>query len=181
MTRNGAKPGEIIATTGKFGNTSAALKILFKGYDPPADLKNSLLDSIFMPRAKVKEGIALSKSRAISSSIDSSDGLAMSLYDLSKSSNVGFELLNLPISQESKVFAGLYEIDPKELALYGGEEYELLFTLKPGKFMAVKKALGNIGCELLKLGRVISEKKIILFENGNEEKIKKSGWEHFKT
>jgi thiamine-monophosphate kinase len=181
MKRDGAKPGDIIATTGKFGNTGAAYKILLEGFDPPVDLKNSLLDSIFMPKARVKEGMALSKTKSVSSSIDSSDGLALSLHDLSKSSNVGFELINLPISKESIIFAGLYDLDPKKLALYGGEEYELLFTIKPGKFRDVKKILKNIGCEVMKMGQVTSERKIILIENGVEEKIKKAGWEHFKT
>ena len=78
-----------------------------------------------MPKARLKEGLALSRSGAVSASIDSSDGLAWSLHEIGKMSNVGFVVNSVPVSDEVRRFAEFNHLDPLELALYGGEEYEL--------------------------------------------------------
>jgi thiamine-monophosphate kinase len=180
MKRDGAKPGDILATTGLFGDTSAALKILLEGYSAPEVLRKPLLNTLYVPRAKVEEGIALSESGCVSASIDSSDGLAMSLYDLSKSSRVGFRLTSLPISPLADAFSELFQLDSKELALYGGEEYELIFTIKPNELEATREALKRVECTLIEFGEVTASNHIILAEEGVEKLIEKRGWEHFR-
>jgi thiamine-monophosphate kinase len=180
VKRKGAKPGDILATTGLFGDTSAAFKILVEGYDAPGRLKDSLVKSVYMPKARVDEGVALSESGSASASIDSSDGLAVSLHDLSWSSGVGFRVERLPTSQGAKAFAGLHGLDPGDLALYGGEEYELVFTIKPGELDVARDALRGVNCELIELGRATDNKRITLVEEGREKPIGKGGWEHFK-
>jgi thiamine-monophosphate kinase len=94
---------------------------------------------------------------------------------------VGFRLDSLPISQRATDFGGLHDLDPGDLALYGGEEYELVFTLRPGRLEAAKEALNQAGCSLIELGEAIQDKKIVYIEDGIEKPIKKGGWEHFKT
>lgn len=181
MKREGAEPGDILATTGEFGDTAAAFKMLLEGRSAPKGLSDAILESVYMPRARIDEGVALADSGAASASIDSSDGLAISLYDLSRSSGVGFRLESLPVSQRASDFGGLHDLDPGDLALYGGEEYELVFTVRPGRLEAAREALNQAGCSLIELGEAIKDKKIVYVENGIEKPIKKGGWEHFKN
>ena len=131
MLRNGAKPGDILAVTGFFGKSAAGLRLLVDNYSASADLRDVLSGAVCMPKARLKEGLALSRSGAVSASIDSSDGLAWSLHEIGKMSNVGFLVNSVPVADEVRRFAEFNHLDPLELALYGGEEYELVVTIKP--------------------------------------------------
>jgi thiamine-monophosphate kinase len=131
MLRKGAKAGDAVGVTGFFGKPAAGLRLLTKGCEVPKEVREVLLDSVFMPKARLKEGLALAGSGAVTSSIDSSDGLAWSLHELSRMSGVGFVLDTVPLADEAKRFAECCGADGLELALYGGEEYELVVTVKP--------------------------------------------------
>ena len=180
IKRSGAKPGDYVAVTGAFGKTASGLKILMDGFSAP-DIRDVLVDSVLMPTARVQEGVALSQSKATTASIDSSDGLAWSLHELSRSSNVGFRLDNIPVAVEVERFAELHGFDSLELALYGGEEYELLVTVKPSLWHETKKAVGSVGGVLTKIGVVTKEKQIQLKTDEKTVSIEARGWEHFKT
>jgi len=180
MRREGARPGDLLATTGGFGRTGAAFKALLEGLEAPPGLRRSLLESVYMPRARVEEGVALAGSGSVSSSMDSSDGLAMSLHDLSRSSGVGFRVDHLPTSPEAAEFAELHGLDPSGLVLYGGEEYELVFTVRPGGMDAARAALENTGCDLIEVGVATADRRIVHVDDGTERPITQSGWEHFR-
>ncbi len=181
MKREGAQPGDVLATTGGFGKTASAFKILLEGYGAPPCLRDSLVESVYMPRARVEEGVALAESGAVSASMDSSDGLAMSLHDLSRSSRVGFRVDALPASLEAEAFARLHGLPLSDLVLYGGEEYELVFTVKPKELEAARTALRGIGSSLIEIGEATAEEKITYVDEGVEKPVKLGGWEHFKT
>ena len=179
VLRSTSKPGDVLATTGGFGNTTAAFKILLDGLKTPEDLRVRLVESVYMPRARVNAGIALATSGAATSSMDSSDGLAVSLYDLQKSSGNGFRLTSVPLTRDAEKFAELHNLDRAALALYGGEEYELVFTDKPDMVEEARKALRSAGADLIELGVVTKNRKIIYVEDGVEKPVGKGGWEHF--
>jgi len=179
IKREGAKSGDILATTGPFGLTASAFKALLEGKEPPEGLRETLVDSVYNPQARIREGVALAESEAVTSSIDSSDGLSVSLYDLSRSSGVGFRVVALPIPPEVEAYAEHYKMDPDDLALYGGEEYELVFTVASGRIEDAREALAANGCELLELGVATRETGIVMVKNGVESPIEKRGWEHF--
>jgi thiamine-monophosphate kinase len=179
VLRGTSKPGDVLATTGAFGNTTAGFKILLEGADAPKILRERILESVYLPKARVKAGIALAASGAATSSMDSSDGLAVSLHDLQRSSGNGFKLTNVPLTKDAEAFADLHKIDHASLALYGGEEYELVFTVKPDAVDDVRKALRGAGADLVELGVVTKERKIVYVEGGAEKPIGKGGWEHF--
>jgi thiamine-monophosphate kinase len=181
IRRGGSMPGDVLASTGLFGETAAAFKILLDGFDAPEGIRGPLLDSVYMPRARVLEGISLAESGSVTSSIDSSDGLAMSLYDLQRSSGVGFRLESLRASPRARAFADLHGLDPADLALYGGEEYEIVFTIRQGKIEAARDALKAVGCELVELGRATADRRILLVEDGAEKPVARGGYEHFKA
>lgn len=180
VLRGTSNPGDVLATTGGFGNTTAAFKILLDGLEAPEGLRNRLIESIYMPHARVHAGIALAASGAVTSSMDSSDGLAVSLHDLQKSSGNGFRLTNIPLTKDAEEFARLHNLDRASLALYGGEEYELVFTAKPDLVDEAKKVLQSVGVDIFEIGIVTKEKKIVYVDGGVEKPVGKGGWEHFR-
>jgi thiamine-monophosphate kinase len=151
------------------------------GYAASADLREVLVGSVFMPQARLKEGLALAGSQAITSSIDSSDGLAWSLNELCRMSGVGFQITSVPVADEVKSFADFNGLNALELALHGGEEYELVVTVKPKMWDEAEVAVERIGGRLLPIGRVIREKQIILELDGKKRLVEPRGWEHFKS
>jgi thiamine-monophosphate kinase len=176
MLRSGAKPGDIMAVTGLFGKASAGLKILLQHLSTPPKLKKRLVDSVLIPRARLKEGVSLAQTSAVTASIDSSDGLAWSLHEISRASGVGFEISNLPLAEEASEFAKMHKFDPIELGLYGGEEYELVVTIKPRLWKKVSEKVS-----LIRIGRVTEEKALVLKVGKKTFPIEARGWEHFKT
>lgn len=176
MFRSGAKPGDIVAVTGPFGKAAAGLKILLGQLSTSARLRKTLIDSVLMPMARLNEGLTLAQTGAVSASIDSSDGLAWSLHELAKASNVGFLIDNLPIAEEVTHLAKQLNIDPVELCLYGGEEYELVVTIKPALLERARKKV-----PLIRIGRVIAERTLTLKMFKKRVPIEARGWEHFKT
>jgi thiamine-monophosphate kinase len=181
IRRSGAKPDDIVAVTGFFGKTSSGLKILLEGFFAPPKLTKELVNAVYVPHARLKEGLALAQTQAVTASIDSSDGLAWSLYELSVANNVGFQIDNLPVASETKQFAKIHRLDSAELSLYGGEEYELLVTIKPRLWEKAKKAVEHVEGSLIKIGVVTKEKKMLLNAEGKNVPIEARGWEHFKT
>ena len=180
IPRSGARPGDVLATTGTFGETAAGLKILLEGLDAPAELRGELLRAVYYPRARVEEGVKLAETGAATASIDSSDGLAMSLHDLSRSSNVGFLLEELPTSRLAEEFASIHGLSVEELVLYGGEEFEIVCCLRPDGAEEARKALREVGCDLRFIGRVVEKPGVWLLADGEKKPIPPRGWEHFR-
>jgi len=181
MLRSGAKAGDIVAVTGFFGKSSAGLRLLLDGCAASEDLREVLISSVFMPQARLKEGLALADSLAVTSSIDSSDGLVWSLNELCRMSGVGFLISSVPIADEVKYFADFNGLDALELALYGGEEYELVITVKPKMWGEAEVAIERAGGSLLPIGKVVREKQIFLELDGKKQIVEPRGWEHFKS
>jgi len=181
MKRSGAKPNDIVAVTNFFGKTSSGLKILLEKLSAPKKLEKLLVDSVLMPQARLKEGLALVQTGAVTASIDSSDGLAWSLHELSRASNVGFHIDNLPIARETEEFAKIHNLDSMELCLYGGEEYELVLTINPKFWEKAQDAVLHVGGLLIRIGTATKEKTLIFKINSKTLEIEPRGWEHFKT
>ena len=180
MKRSGAKPGDLVAVTGFFGKTASGLKILLENLSTPPKMKKKFIDAALMPHARLKEGLALAKTKAVTASIDSSDGLAWSLHEISRASNVGFVIDNPPVAPEVGEFAEIHNLSPLELSLYGGEEYELLVTVKRGLWEKAERAVRQIGGSLMKIGRVTGEKRLLLKGEKETIAIEARGWEHFR-
>jgi len=180
MLRSGAKPGDLVAVTGFFGTTSAGLKILLDNLEAPQKIRGTLIDSVLMPYARLKEGLALSQAKAVTASIDSSDGLAWSVHEIAKASNVGFLINTLPTAKEVKTFARINKLDQLELTLYGGEEYELVLTIKPKLWKKAEKAVKEVGGKLFPIGKATAKKQVFLEIDGKRSIIEPRGWEHFK-
>jgi len=179
--RSGARAGDIVAVTGFFGKSVAGLKLLLERASSSSTVSRKIfLDAVLLPKARLREGFALAQSRAVSASIDSSDGLAWSLYEISRASHAGFLIDHLPVAPEVLRFAQRNKLDPLELALYGGEEYELVLTIKPKLWQRALHAVEQVGGRLLRIGTVTKKTEMILRWNGKSVVIEPRGWEHFR-
>lgn len=179
IKREGAKKNDLIATTGKFGLTSIAYKIIFKKAKYDLNIKNKALISVFRPKGRIKESLAISN--YLNCCMDISDGLAISLHQLCEANKMGAIITNIPIYDEVFDFCKINNYDPLNLVLYeGGEEYELLFTFNESKLPLIKKALKKIGCDIFILGRIVKERKIKYVNKKQKFEILNKGWEHFK-
>lgn len=181
IPRSGAQPEDILAVTGQFGRTAAGLKLLLENLKAPPTLKEKLLESVYLPKARLKEGLALAKTGVVTSSIDSSDGLAVSLYELNKMSKTGFEVTSLPVAEEAKEFAKLHGLNVNDFILHGGEEYELVVTVRPEGWLKAQEAVRQAGGSLTQIGVVTKDPSIILREGNKKSEIPCLGWEHFKS
>jgi thiamine-monophosphate kinase len=178
VRRSGARPGDLVAVTGEFGSTLAGLQTLKTKRDIPLSLRKALLASVYQPKARLKEGIALALARALTASMDSSDGLAWSLHEIARASSVGIELDNVPISNGALDYARAAQVDPVDLALYGGEEFELVVCVKKN---AVKRALSMVK-SLRVIGRVTSDAgTVTLLRDGKQTPVEPRGWEHLTS
>jgi thiamine-monophosphate kinase len=139
VRRRGAQPGDRICITGVLGRAQA-------GLDGFSHYRQALLQ----PKPRVKEGIVLANA-GVSSMIDISDGLILSLYDLLDASNFGFSIQTsfLPLLE------GVPPEKSLEFSLYGGGDFELLFTAPPD-VMPIE------GLNYLQIGEVISEHAVLI-------------------
>jgi thiamine-monophosphate kinase len=182
MTRSGAKPGDILAVTGMFGKSAAGLRLLLDSdCTASPDIRLVLEHAVFNPYARLKEGLTLARSGCVSASMDSSDGLAWSLHELMRMSNVGFSLDTVPIASETAKFSIQNGLDATTLALYGGEEYELVLTVNPEKWGEAKAAVQAVEGTLIPIGKATAEKKIILQTPKGKKRVEPRGYEHFKA
>jgi len=175
VRRDTAHVGDIVAVTGDFGLTTLGLRVIKEGLDVPEKLRRESISSVLTPRARLREGLALAKDHLATASIDSSDGLAWSMYELARSSRVGFKIENLPINKGVEKYALNSGLNAAELVLYGGEEYELVVTIKPTAFEKAKRRVST----LTRVGRVTGESgKVTLNSEGRVHRVQRRGYEH---
>lgn len=127
--RDTAMPGDLVCVTGTLGDSAAGLKAILEGWREPA-----LRERHYLPRPRVAEGLALAGLSGVHAMMDISDGTASDLRHILNVSGVGAEidLSKIPVSEELVSFCGRHGLDAVELAVTGGEDYELLFTAAPG-------------------------------------------------
>ena len=186
--RSGAKPGDIICVTGDLGAAYLGLQLLERErrlqQENPGigiDLENQkyLIGRFLKPEAR-KDIIELFAKTGLvpTAMIDISDGLASELFHIAKQSKAGIliEEDKIPIHPDSKQMALKFHLDPLTAALSGGEDYELLFTVKPGdlelvKYMPDISIIGEV--------KELKDGVKLLSSGGKLHKLKAQGWKHF--
>jgi thiamine-monophosphate kinase len=182
VKRSGAAVGDILAVTGPFGLTAAGLKLILEKMKSEPEIKRRLVEAVYEPVPKIRVGVALAASGCLSSSIDSSDGLAWSIHELSRFSKVGFHVENIPIPREVTRFANLNSLDPLDLALNGGEEYELVVTVKRELWSEAERTAKKAGGTLHRIGVAVEKPEVsIKTDKGEAKAIEPKGYEHFKS
>ena len=159
-TRSGAKPGDYVIVSGAFGSAPAGLVILLQ--NAAITVSNDISSSTFRKHAVKsvlepcpRQSFGLALARYFSSSIDSSDGLAVSLYELaSRSKGVDIIINTIPSVKGLDRFAQENSLDKHELVFHGGEEYEIVATISSTKIRKAEVAARKAGVGLHVIGRV---------------------------
>jgi len=181
ITRSGARPGDLIFVTGTLGDSAAGLEVLQRktGDRGQGTGVRKLIEKHLRPVPRIVEGRKIAASGIASAMIDVSDGLSSDLGHICEESGVGAEIVaaNIPLG------AGVMSLKTLErpalaYALSGGEDYELLFTVRPDKlrkFRPLKLDASEIG--VITRGRSMS----IVGGDGRKIPIRASGYDHFRA
>ncbi|MDO8578108.1 MAG: thiamine-phosphate kinase [Dehalococcoidales bacterium] len=179
LTRAGAKAGEKIAVSGYLGAAAGGLKMLSRHLTLDKKTADSLRTAFLCPFPRVTEGQILIDS-GVRAAIDISDGLVADLNHICKASHVSarIEAERVPVSPDIKTsFGG----EALELALSGGEDYELLFTASPAIIERVK---ASVSCPVSIIGDVIAggnNEVSVIGADGRPVRTARTGWEHFTS
>ncbi|MDQ3991213.1 MAG: thiamine-phosphate kinase [Actinomycetota bacterium] len=187
VVRSGARPGDVLAVTGTLGGAAGGLRL---SQAPPhgvrgplaSDWGRALVAAYLRPAARVGEGETLAHAGA-TAMMDLSDGLALDLSRMCAESGVGarVRLHDVPVAPGLEPLAGELGIEPVDLALHGGEDYELLVAL-PQEIVAsvTEKIDERFGTRLTTIGEMVEDPGIVVVAaDGTERPLPPRGWDHF--
>jgi thiamine-monophosphate kinase len=189
VTRSGARPGDALVVTGALGGSAGGLRIAREAARHHTEALSTewgreLLAIHERPTARVGEGQALAAAGA-TAMIDISDGLAIDLHRLCEESGVGARLRigDVPVARGLTDLGGLTGIDPVDLALGGGEDYELLASLPREAVGPATQQLGErFGTDLTEIGELTEGTAVVVADtDGRERPLEPKGWDHFAT
>ena len=172
--RSGAKPGDRIYVSGELGGSAAAVRTLRA--QPRKKLNPRHYMRHFYPQPRIELGRILREKNLASAMIDTSDGLSTDLAHLCQESGVGAEVdgSRIPLASVGKPAR---EVD-LNLALHGGEDYELLFTARGNKPVPNRIA----GVTITQIGGITPSQGIFLMNSkGVGHALYPRGWQHFQT
>ena len=186
ITRRGAKAGDKIYVSGSLGASALGLSLLKDGFrlddsKDRSDAKQQAIFSHLMPAPRLAIGRALCELGLATSMIDISDGLSTDLWHILYESHAGalIHAEAVPIAGSvvslSRVTQG---IDPLRLALDGGEDYELLFTVRPEREKELMALAGTLGTRITAIGDIVGDTGLSIELNGAIESVERSGYEH---
>lgn len=129
IKRSGAKVGDLICVTGPLGDSACGLRLIIEGCERDGEAL-WLIERHYLPVPRVEEGVAIAACGA-HSMMDISDGIGSDLRHILRASGVGAEIdtEKIPLSAAMRAKCERYGWDPLQLAIGGGEDYELLFTI----------------------------------------------------
>ena len=179
VSRAGARPGDLVCVTGFLGDAALGLELLRQGERDGEAVRRQLA-----PEARVSEGVALARAGLPSAMIDVSDGLLADLGHILDRSEVGaeLELALLPLSDAYRSrFPGTTASD-LSMALSGGEDYELLFTIDSGRWAELEALSAAFDTPVTRIGTITAERQCrVLAPGGNEVQVGRQGYNHFSA
>jgi thiamine-monophosphate kinase len=199
VKRSGARAGDQIYVTGNLGGAAAGLKLIELGARlamesvPGAiaagsdqhsddDAIQTLLLRQLRPQPRVGWGMVLGEQQLASAMIDLSDGLSSDLNHLCKESNVGaaIDAAAIPLDEDVRHLCGRRALDPLALALHGGEDFELLFTVAPENVARLPKKVD--GAAISRIGEITDQPgSVKITEQNRVWDLRPEGFEHFPS
>ena len=164
--RNGARSGDFVLVSGYLGNGKAGLRVFQENLKAFESVKKHYLE----PKAQLKS--ALEVASYASSMEDISDGLASELKHICKQSRCGAIIYKekIPIKEDVRNVAKILNEDEYNYALFGGEDFELVYTVPKNN---LKKFKGYL------IGEITKNRKVLLFSKGKTKNLTKHGYDHF--
>lgn len=183
VRRSGARAGDAVCVTGALGAAAAGLALLTSADQAARDLLQrfpGLALAHRRGRARLREGQAAAAGGA-TAMLDVSDGLLSDLVRLCEASGVGVDIRegNLPVAEGVAEAATLLGGDPREIALAGGEDYELLLTIPPVQVEALARAMRPT--PLTPIGEVVLAGRTLITAAGERTDLPPGGWDHFRS
>jgi len=182
ILRSGAKVGDLIVVTGELGGAAAGLKLLENGifYNDSAKIwQRNLLLKHLQPLPRIHAAQDLNENNSATSMIDLSDGLSSDLAHICRESKVGAKIFvdQIPFHKNLRAVARTFD-EKLNLALNGGEDYELLFTVNPKKKIHIENQLKNR--HFFDIGEITANAEIIeLIYDDKIEILQPKGFRHF--
>jgi thiamine-monophosphate kinase len=202
VTRAGARPGDHIYVTGSLGGAAAGLKLLEHGarvrnaavsesalHQPndetsPARSDDDAIQSLMLrqlqPQPRVGWGLVLGEQHLATAMIDLSDGLSSDLNHLCQESGVGAQIdaAAIPLDEDVRRLCGRRALDPLALALHGGEDFELLFTVAPKNISRLPKKVDGI--TISRIGEIVGDPRSVrIKEKSHVWELAPKGYAHF--
>jgi len=188
VKRSGARTGDKIYVTGSLGGSAAGLRLIERGAHLAdqylGTTETQALDQLLVrhlrPEPRVGWGIVLGQEKLATSMIDISDGLSSDLNHVCRESQVGalIHSSELPIDPQVVELCGRRALDPLQLALNGGEDFELLFTVSPDLVSKLPRRVD--GVEITHIGEIIDSTAGVKISEGSRIwDLEPSGWKHF--
>ena len=179
ILRSGARAGDIVFVSGRLGEAELGLQIL-KRNKRDANSKDSRLKKHLYPEPRIALGRWLAEKGLATSMMDVSDGLSTDLPRLCAASGVGARVNATKIpALLIPSHGGLRGTDPLQLALHGGDDYELIFTVRPNRMKSFPRSFG--GVPLTPIGVITSKRQMVLVNaDGHERRLESAGWDPFR-
>lgn len=178
MRRSGARPGDLLAVTGRLGNAEGGLMVLLGRAQLPDDLATFLLNAHLRPQPRVAEGQSLA-SMGVRAAIDISDGLLADCGHLCRESGVS-ATIQAPLLPVHPYLRQAFPDRWLQMAMAGGEDYELLFA---GPEALLERAMQTLAVPVTVVGRVEAGapgRVLLLDADGRQVQTAEAGWEHFR-
>jgi thiamine-monophosphate kinase len=165
LTRDGARPGDEVYVSGTIGSAAAGLSCLKAG----AASASSAADRYLRPEPRVRLGLLLARNRAATACVDLSDGLADGAHQIAQASGVGMAIDADTLPIEGDIMA----------AITGGDDYELLFTVRPRTRHRLRAAMRHAGVPLTRIGVCTERRDVVLARSGGAIEPMPAGYGHF--
>lgn len=182
LFRKGAKVGNDLFVSGTLGDAALGLKILQK--EGLMGRPKGLIEKHLSPCPRIELGQAIARHRLATAMIDVSDGLLIDTTHLLKESGVGARIWEdrIPLSRPYRKWINSYSEDPYQIALTGGEDYELLFTASPEARKKISTLTLSSKIPITWIGEILPQKEgfHIIRRDGKEYSPGRLGFEHFK-
>lgn len=182
LYRSGGRPGDLIYVTGILGKSAAGLNLLNAGR--LQSRSRSQIEAVrahHMPEPRCGAGGWLAQSRLVHCMMDLSDGLSMDLPRMCAASGVGAEICpdRLPLFSESRA----WKCDPLELALHGGEDYELLFAVPKAKRQLLEKSYPSNFPKITLIGEMVrgDGSVWVVGPDRKRTRLSEKGYDHFQS
>jgi thiamine-monophosphate kinase len=186
LRRDSAKPGDAVMVTGSLGSAAAGLLVLEDeqlAAKIPSENLIGVLAALRTPTPRVAAGQWLAQ-HEVTTGMDVSDGLAADLLHICEASGVGahIEAESLPIQPEVVTLATLAGREPQDLALFGGEDYELVFTVPADRADVLAHELFvATGVKATAIGTICEGSAMTLFRQGMPSPLRSNGWDHLRS
>lgn len=179
-TRSGARAGDVFAVTGALGASRAGLDVARGAVRLDDTDAAAALAAHCTPEPRITMGRWLGASAHVHAMMDCSDGLSTDLARMAGASRVGARLDRMPVAASATAAAAALGVEPIAYALAGGEDFELLVAIEPRAFAHLARRFHTrFGRTLERLGEARADERIVMVNQGREEPIPRSGWDHF--